>query len=247
MKRSLLVILIIAIYGVTAATFWATSVSTVTIYAYKDSYSWQSVPEANNGGSNNFEITSYNKPPFNMRGWIEFNITSIPSDEWIISAKLRLRVWHKTTIDPTQNMGDTTGRVYGAYRITQPWTESGVNWANQPNYTEEHHATAAVPSGQGGWYGPLLWMEWDLMGMMEDWRSGTNNYGLVVRDTQEYAPIFYSTQFFTHNQVPNESYYPRLVVTYVWPQALVGVGIVFVAEGCFIILLWRMKFKRSSA
>jgi len=241
MKRSLLVILIIAIYGATAATLWAASVRTVTIYAYKDSYSWQSVPEANNGGSDNFEITSYNKPPFNMRGWIEFNITSVPSDAWIISSKLRLRVWHKTTNDPASNMGDTTGRVYGVYRITQPWTESGVNWSNQPNYTEEHHATAPVPPGQGGWYGPLLWMEWEITDIMKDWRSGANNYGLLVRDTQEYAPIFYSTQFFTHNQVPNESYYPRLVVTYVRPQALVVLGVVVVAEGFFIIALKRMK------
>ncbi len=241
MKRSLFLIIIIAIYGATAAAFWVTSVRTVSIYPNKDSYSWQSVPEANNGHSENLEITSYNKPPFNMSGWIDFNITPLPSDGWIISAKLRLRVWHKTTIDLTDNMGDSTGRVYGVYRITQPWNETGVNWVNQPNYTEEHHATAPVPLGQGGWFGPLLWMEWDITDIMKDWRSGASNYGLLVRDTQEDASSLYSTQFFTHDQVPNESYYPRLVVTYIWPPALALLGVAVVAEGFFIIVLSRRK------
>ncbi len=246
MKHSLLLILIILVYSTTAAIFWTTSVKTTTIYPDKDSYSWQSVPKANNGHSNNFEITSYNKPPYNMRGWIEFNTTSIPSDAWVISAKLRLRVWHiSTTEDSVPNMGDSTGRIYGVYRLTQPWAETGVNWVNQPNYTEEHQATAPVPSGQGGWNGPLLWMEWDITDIMKDWRSGINNDGLVVRDTQENASTFYTTQFFTHDQVPNESYYPRLVVTYVFLQNLAILGGILVAEGVFILAIRRLRPIRS--
>jgi hypothetical protein len=243
MKRSLLLILIVAVYAATAGIFWLTSVKTIIIYPDKDSYSWQSVPKANNGLSNNFEIASYNKPPYNMRGWIEFNINSIPSDAWVISAKVRLRVWY---------IGNTTGRMYGVYRLTQPWAENVVNWANQPNYTEAHHAEALVPpvvTGwvNGAWDGPPLWMEWDLTGIMSDWRSSVNNYGLVVRDTQEYASAFYTTQFFTHDQVPNESYYPRLVVTCVFPRNVAILGGVIVAEGFLIIALHRMKNGRSNA
>ncbi len=245
LKRSLFLIIVIAVYSATAAVFWVTAVKTATIYPDKDSYSWQSVPKANNGHSDNFEITSYNKPPFNMRGWIEFNITSIPSDAWLISAKLRLRLWSKSIDDPGEGMGDSTGRIYGVYRLTQPWIETEVNWDNQPNNTEEHRASAPVPPGQGGWNGPLLWMDWDTTDIMKDWRSGVSNYGLVVRDTQEYAPTFYTTQFFTHNQVPNESYYPRLVVTYVFPRSLAILGGVLVAQGFFIIALHRLKVSRS--
>lgn len=246
MKRRLFFLLIIAIYGLTAAGFWATSVRTATIYPNKDSYSWQSVPLANNGHSNNFEITSYNKPPYNMRGWIEFNITSLPSEAWVISAKLSLRLWVKFSNEPSVGNGDSTGRIYGVYRLTNSWKEDEVNWVNQPNYTEEHYSSAPVPKGEGGWYGPLLWMEWDITNIMKDWRSGVPNYGMVVRDTQENSPIFYTTQFFTHDQVPDSSYYPRLLVTYVYPWNLATLAGVFAVEGVLIIRIKKRRFDRPS-
>lgn len=239
MKRVYLAILIIAIYGLTLGTFWATSIKTLTIYSMKDSYSWQSVPNANNGGSDNFEITSSLKDPKNMRGWVQFDVQKIPTDAWVLSAILRLRLWHRTTNDSREGTGDSAGRVYGAYELTQPWEEMNITWSNQPNYTETHGATSTVPSIQGGWDGPLVWMDWDLTAMVRDWRSGTPNYGVVVRDTQENSPIFYSTQFFTHNKVPNQTYYPRMIVTYVEPQAVVLLIVVFVVEGLFIIALYR--------
>jgi len=241
MKRSVLLILIIVVS--TAGVFWVTSFKTTTIYPDKHSYSWQCFPLANNGFSNNFEITSYYKCPFNMRGWIEFNISSIPSDAWIISAQLRLRLWTKG--DPSLGTTDSTGRIYGVYRLTKPWTQRGINWANQPNFTDEHHATAPVPPGEGGWYGPLLWMNWDITDIMKDWRSGVSNYGLVVKDTHEYATNFYTTQFFTNDQVPNENYYPRLVVTYVSPLNLAIFGGVLIAEGFLITVMYRLRIGGS--
>jgi hypothetical protein len=241
MKRVHLAVLIIAVYGLTLGIFWAISLNTLTIYSMKDSYSWQSIPDANNGGSDNFEITSSLKNPKNMRGWVQFDLQKVPPDALVVSATLRLRLWHKTTNDPPQGIGDSTGRVYGAYQITQPWGEMNVTWTNQPNYTEAHKATATVPPEQGGWDGPLVWMDWDITDMVKDWRSGTPNYGVVVRDTQENSPIFYSTQFFTHNKVPGPDYYPRLLITYVTPVSVVLLVIVLILEGLFIILLWRKR------
>ena len=237
MKRSLLLILILVVS--TAGVFWMTSVKTITIFPDKHSYSWQSVPLANNGHSDNFEIASYDKPPYNMRGWIEFDVSSIPTAAWVVSAELRLRLWSKG--DPTLGTEDSTGRIYGVYRLKQPWNQTGINWANQPNFTELHHAIAAVPPGQGGWYGPLLWMNWDITDIVRDWHSGVSNYGLVVKDTQEYATGLYTTQFFTYDQVPSVNYYPRLIVTYVLPMDLAIFGGVLIAEGFLIIVITRMR------
>lgn len=247
MKRSLLLILIVAIYAATGALFWVAGLKTVTLYPTKDSYSWESVPLANNGYSDNFEITSYNKPPFNMRGWIDFNTSSIPSNVWLISAQLRLRLWTKSPNDPTQNMADSTGRMYGVYRLIQPWAENRINWVNQPNYTDEYHATSPVPPGEGGWNGPLLWMNWDITGIMRDWLSGVNNDGLVVRDMQENSSTFYTTQFFTHDQVPNRSYYPRLVITYILPQDIAMFAMALLVETAFILAWRRRQSGRSRA
>lgn len=243
MKRfpTLVLVLLIA----TVVGFWATSVVTSTLYPTIDSYSWQSVPDANNGRSDNFQITSTNVNPKNMRGWIAFDVRAIPSDVWVIRAQLRLRIWAKSENDPSKGFGDSTGRIYGVYRTTQPWQELNVTWTNQPTYTEEHHAIAAVPPGEGGFYGPLLYMNWDLTDIVRDWQSGVRNYGVVVRDTQENSPILYSTQFFTHDQVPNESYYPRLIVTYFRPQSILLFGGVLLVEGLLITVLWRMRSSRT--
>jgi hypothetical protein len=177
-----------------------------------------------------------------MRGWIVFNITKIPSDAWVLDATLSLRVWHKTTNDPSQGLGDTTGRVYGAYEILQPWTEYNITWFDQPPYSQDRYATATVPPGQGGWDGPLLYMNWDITGILRDWRSGTPNYGLTVKDTQENSTsILYSTQFFTHDHVPNSGYYPRLLVTYVAPLHAIIIIVLLLVETLFVVAVWRRK------
>lgn len=235
-KRFLL--LTVAVYSLTMLVFWATSVNTMTIYSAMDSYGWESIARANNGGSNNFAITSSISGPKNMRGWIAFDVGGIQHNVWILNARLQLRIWHKTT---SAEGGDTTGRIYGVYRVTQPWTEFNVTWANQPNYTEEHHATSPVPNGQGGWDGPLLYMDWDISEIVKDWLSGTANYGVMIRDAQENGAVQYTTQFFTHNKTPDPSYYPRLIVTYISPQSVIIFVTASVVEGLLITAIWRIR------
>jgi len=163
-----------------------------------------------------------------------------------MSAILNLRLWVKTTPNQSQ-LGDPTGRLYGVYALTGRWTDEGINWANQPSWTDQDSATSPVPTGQGGWYGPVIWMQWDLTDMTKDWESGAlPNYGFVVKDTQENASLLYSTQFFTIHQVPNQMYYPRLVVTYLIPEEVYGVIILIVAETAVICMLY-MRARRVSA
>jgi len=223
------VLLIVVIYGATFGIFWVSAVQTITLNPIAQSYSWEIVPLANNGGSNNFEITSWHSG-HNMRGWIAFNQSSISQNVWIMSATLNLRLWVKTSSNQSQ-LGDPTGRLYGVYALTGPWTDEGINWANQPNWTEQDSAISPVPSGQGGWYGPIIWMQWDLTAMVKDWQSGAlANDGFVVKDTQENATLLYSTQFFTIHQVPDSSYYPRLVITYLIPEGVYAAIVLIIAE-----------------
>ena len=240
MKVRTIVALILILYGVTSSLFYYTAVTTVTLFPSKDSYSWESVPNANNGKSDNFEITSYQG--HNMRGWIQFNTSRIPPDVWIISADLRLRLWQKTPNNPPY--GDSTGRVYGVYMITESWEEMKVTWAHQPEYTEFHHATSTIPPEQGSWSGPIVWMDWDITEIMIDWQQGTPNYGLLVRDTQENTTLLYSTQFFTHDQVPNQTYFPRLIVTYINPIYVYVFAILVVSETVFFVSLIKKSRRR---
>ena len=246
------ILLIVLIYGGTFEIFWFTSIHTLTLYPISQSYSWQVVPTANNGGSDNFEITSW-RGGHNMRGWIEFNLSSIPQQVWITSAILSLRLWQKTTtqtqlsdqLGNQSQLGDPTSRNYGVYALSSPWTDEGINWVNQPNWTDYHHAESAVPPGQGGWNGPLIYMNWDLSAMVNDWESGVQNNGVVVKDTQENASLLYSTQFFTIHQTPNRSYFPRLIVTYVYPQGVYATAIVVLLETA-LISLFVLRAGRAS-
>ena len=230
------ILLILVIYGATLGAFWVTAVQSLTINPFAQSYSWEIVPLANNGGSNNFEITSWHSG-HNMRGWIAFNTSSIPKNVWIMSATLNLRLWAKTSSNQSQ-LGDPTGRLYGVYALTGPWTDWGVNWVNQPTWTDQDSATSPVPAGQGGWYGPVIWMQWDLTNMVKDWQSDAlPNYGIVVKDTQENASLLYSTQFFTIHQVPDQTYYPRLVVTYLYPNETYALIALILTETILISML----------
>ena len=225
MRAIIVILLILSIYAVTFGLFFIASVQTLTLFPIAQSYSWQVVPLANNGGSDNFEITSWHDQ-HNMRGWIAFNISSVPQNAWIQSATLRLRLWQKTS--NRTGLGDPTGRIYAVYMLTQTWSGTGVNWVNQPRWTDYHSASSPVPPGQGGWNGPLIWMDWDLTNMVREWHAGVPNYGVVVKDTEENATLLYSTQFFTFHQTPNESYFPRLVITYLYPSGLyVALAVVF--------------------
>jgi hypothetical protein len=237
----LLAMVAVAVLIVTVIGFWVTSVASLPLYPTGDTYAWQSVPDANNGYSDNFEITSANVNPKNMRGWVVFNLQGVPADAWILNARLQLRLWSKSENDPSKGFGDSTGRIYGVYRITQPWRENNLTWTNQPTYTDEHHAIAAVPPGQTDWNGPPIYMNWDVTSIVRDWQSGQANYGVVVRDTQENSPILYSTQFFTHNQVPNESYYPELIVTYTPVQSMIVFVVILALEVCVVVVVWRLK------
>jgi len=251
LRRVIAILLIALIYGGTFGTVWITSIQTLTLYPIAQSYSWEIVPLANNGGSDNFEIMSWHNG-HNMRGWIQFDLSSIPQQVWITSAILSLRLWQKTTpqtqlsdqLGNQSELGDPTGRTYGVYALSSPWTDEGINWANQPNWTEYHHAESPVPQGQGGWNGPLIYMNWDLTEIVKDWRSDVPNYGVVVKDTQENASLLYSTQFFTIHQTPNRSYFPRLIITYLYPQEVYASTTVILVETA-LIAIFLLRARRA--
>lgn len=213
---------ILGILGILTVAWAAAFVKFESEPPQYDAYAWQSVPEANNGGSNNFQITSYNRPPYNMRGFIQFDISHIPKGSMILSATLRMRVWWKSEPDSAKNVGDPTGRSYGASPMLAPWEEYRINWSNQPAYDDRLSAVSRVPLGQGGWLPnrTKLWMEWNIRAIVAEWMNGKPNYGLLIRDLDENSTILYSTQFFTHNQVPGPDYFPQLELAYVIPSGV---------------------------
>jgi hypothetical protein len=81
-------------------------------------------------------------------------------------------------------------------------------------------------------------MDWGLTNMVRDWHSGVPNYGVVVKDTKENATLLYSTQFFTFHQTPNESYFPKLMITYLNPVGLYATLAVVFTETVLFGFFW---------
>lgn len=95
----------------------------------------------------------------------QFSLASIPSNQRISSATLRLWV-----------TGAENSSV-GIHRVTQSWSEGTLTWANSGGVS--HNATAAgsfVPASSGRYY------DIDVTALVAQWRAGTAaNYGLITR------------------------------------------------------------------
>jgi hypothetical protein len=102
-------------------------------------------------------------------GLYRFDISSIPSGASIIRATFHLFYNKWTSTNPA-------GRMLNVYRITSDWNEDTVTWNTAPTYNPAASAFSPVPATVN------LWMEWDVTSDIEEFVSGTTNYGWRLRD-----------------------------------------------------------------
>ena len=108
---------------------------------------------------------------------IKFDISSIPSDTKITSAKLNLYYHAYQTNDPS-------GRELNIYRATSDWNEDTVTWDTKPTYASSHTSYAVVPSTTGEW------MNWDVTNDVQDFIDGKySNYGWKISDDTYWGTV----------------------------------------------------------
>jgi hypothetical protein len=167
---------------------------------------------------------TYGSEPFidlsnhGARGFIQFDLSSIPQGSKISSATLMLYYGY--------NGDDPVGRTYMVYRVIQPWTEEGVTWEKYDginewtvpggDYTSLGAYPASVPRNVGEW------IHWDLTLIARDWiEEGQANYGLLVKDANEEVqiinPPFYIAYIHSREN-PETEFHPKLRISYVPPQ-----------------------------
>lgn len=120
----------------------------------------------------------------------QFSLASIPSNQRVASATLRLWV-----------TGAETSTV-SLYRVTQSWAEGSLTWANSGGVS--HNATAVatfVPASSGRYY------DIDVTGLVAQWRAGTANNGVITRLASNN-----STATFTSREWATAAQRPQLVV-----------------------------------
>jgi hypothetical protein len=117
----------------------------------------------------------------------QFSLATIPSDQRVVSATLR--VWVTSAVNSTVSV----------YRVTQSWSESTLTWSNSGGVS--HNATAVatfVPASSGRYY------DIDLTSLVAQWRAGTAaNYGVITRlATNNTLAGFTSREWATTTQRP---------------------------------------------
>lgn len=104
--------------------------------ATKDSYVSSVLPTTNYGTATSLKVQSLTG--YLKRGLLEFNVAAYQAVN-IQDVTLRLYC----------SAAAASGRTYNVSRITGSWTETGVNWNNQPATTS--NVSKAAPTGTGWW------------------------------------------------------------------------------------------------
>lgn len=141
---------------------------------------------------------------FIQRSLIRFELSSVPSNAQIISAKLSL--WCNIESGHHQlQYGDNQSYLS---RIIQPWEEQTVTWNNQPVATKENQVWLHVSQSRTEDY-----LDIDVTNLIKDFIELKNpNYGLMMQLLTE---EMYRTLLFASSDFSDTSKRPLLVITYV--------------------------------
>jgi hypothetical protein len=166
-----------------------------------DTYIDQNLPTTNHGSETTFRVRSNNNAE--RRGLVRFDLSGIPANATVTSAKLYL-------YETRQISGQTTY----LYRVTHTWSEGLVTW-NSPwtIHGGDFDKSIAFASFLPNQLNCMVTL--DLTDLVQRWVNGTYpNYGVFLYTTGPNRSIIYSSK---ENPVAQQR--PRLDVSYTQPVA----------------------------
>jgi hypothetical protein len=135
---------------------------------------------------------------------LSFPFDSIPAGAEIVSAKLSLYGASSSNAIPQGNSGDNKIIVQ---RISSEWTESTVNWANQPSVATEGQVELAASNSTWNFNHTDV----DVTTLVKAMRSGGTSYGFMLRFVTE---SFYRSLVLGSSENSDPTKRPKLTVTY---------------------------------
>ena len=192
----LLLIIVILSYGPFCLSPSVSAADILVLTPIADSYIERDDPDANFGASSYLK-TWYWSENLQYRTYLKFDLTSMPSETTIDSAKLELYLIYRT--------GDETSNVKVHYCENNSWTELGITWNNAPSFAESSSYTNSSVAFEETWY------SWTVT---EDVTRARHNQqiSLVLISSSSTIDNFYSKD-------PSYAaeYKPRLTITYTGP------------------------------
>lgn len=121
----------------------------------------------------------------------QFDLSSVPASSNLVSATLR--IWVTTAVNSP----------VGVYRITEPWSEAALTWANSGGIAHDPTASGTfTPASSGRYY------DIDVTNLVALWRGGTSNYGVLLK----FGPTNNIQAAYTSREWGTASERPQLVV-----------------------------------
>ncbi len=141
------------------------------------------------------------------RSYVKFpNLPSLPEMK-IVEAVIELEQYH--TFEQVSNVN--------AHQVLSSYNTNLLKWSNQPSFSSTVLSSAGSPN--------LGYFYFDVTGLVEDWYSGTPNYGVVfknaVEDSNNKRRSFRSSEWSNPNGTPAGK--PKLVITLL-PKELLGIA-----------------------
>ena len=149
---------------------------------------------------------TYNGQNIGIRAAFKFDLSSMPSNAVIISAKLSLYS------NPNALNGDHVNPNYGTdnsmfiQKITTSWDAATVNWIHQPATSNTNQIS--IPSTT---LPTLDLIDIDVTKLVNDMVTNNSNYGFMIRLQNE---ILYNSRIFCSSKYPDATKHPKLVVVY---------------------------------
>ena len=175
--------------AVLAMSATAASAGTYTVNSNGDTWINEASPAQNNRTTTTLRSTASSTATSRTRALIAFTLPTIPANEQITSAVLRLRV---TT---------TSTRAVSVHRATLAWTESTATWTNMNAFFDATSEASFTPSSAAT-------VSVDISTLVQNWRAGTYaNLGVMLLGANS------STAQFASEENGTVAYRPQLVIT----------------------------------
>jgi uncharacterized protein (DUF1697 family) len=187
---------------------WTPSgITTVTIQPGpangKDSYVRGTWPSSNFGDDPQLFVVDYTSPS-TARTYIEFDLSTIPSNAVIVDANLELFYYIFDHADQPE---------VGVYQVAYSWDDMTISWSNQPAFSTV--AEDVLPLGPA----TNAFVNWNIKNLVQRWVSSTTtNHGVVLKATSELGTSARLFAKFRSSDWGNSSERPRLIVSYSEPN-----------------------------